>query len=174
MPVAQASAHANSAQATIMPAVPSAAAPSQRGAARRNWREKRTPRLMPMTSCAALVSAVGTLDQCTPAMASAMAASSAPMNHGLARPVRRIAMAPRPVTSSSHSRPGHSAARAVGGVMSSACRPQCCLAHCMANGMLSTTTAMRSLCAAATRSVRAPARSASSVISDAPPMAPAK
>ena len=44
----------------------------------------------------------------------------------------------------------------------------------MASGTLSTAIAMRTLCAAATRSVRAPQRSASNVIYGAPPTAPEK
>ena len=127
-----------------------------------------------MTSCAALVSAVGTLDRFTSAIVKPIAASSGPMNHGLARPVSRISAAPAPVVSASHSTPGHSATRAAGGATSSACSCQCCLPHCMASGTLSTTIAMRTLCAAATRSVRAPQRSASNVIYDAPPTAPEK
>jgi hypothetical protein len=44
----------------------------------------------------------------------------------------------------------------------------------MPNGTAITTITKRMLCAAATRSVRAPWRSASSVISDAPPIEPEK
>ena len=55
-----------------------------------------------------------------------------------------------------------------------ACSPHQPLAHTIANGITTTTINKRRLCAAATRSVRAPTRSASKVISDAPPMAPAK
>ena len=66
-------------------------------------RVKRTPRLTPMTSCAALVSAVGTLDRFTSAIVKPIAASSGPMNHGLARPVSRISAAPAPVASQASS-----------------------------------------------------------------------
>ena len=169
-PLAQASTTAKAAHSTIMPSVPSATAASQRGAACKKRREKRTPRLTPITSCAAWLSAGGTADRCTSSRVRPMATSSGPMNQGLAPPVRRISAAPAPLASASHSRPGHSTTRATAGSVSSACSCQCWRAHCMANGSVSTTAAMRTLCAAATRSVRAPARSASSVISDAPPM----
>ena len=103
-----------------------------------------------------------------------MLASKAPMNHGLVRLRRTISQAPARVMPASHSRPGHSVTRPALCRLVSTCKPQWPFAHCMAKGTESTTIIIRTLWAAATRSVRAPMRSASRVISEAPPMAPAK
>ncbi|MDT4832911.1 hypothetical protein FQZ97_664840 [compost metagenome] len=92
------------------------------------------------------------------------------MNHGLVRPNARIASPPAPVASASRASPAGFTSRTPGGLISRPCSPL----HCIANGIVTVTTISRRLCAAATRSVRAPADSASSVISEAPPMAPAK
>ena len=155
----------------MSPSVPTATEPSQRGAVCRNSRLKHTPRLMPITSCAALTRAWGTADSSWPHMVSSMDTSSAPRNQGLARLSRSMAQAPRPVSTASSASPGHSTMRMLGGVSpSSPCRPL----HCSANGMLTVTMTRRRLWLAATRSVRAFSRSASSVISEAAPMAPAK
>ena len=169
-PVAHASTAANAAQIPIKPNVPTATDASQRGAVCRNSARKRTPRLTPITSCAALTTAWGTADRCNPAMVTAMDTSIAPMNHGLARPRRSITKAPAPVSKASSARPGQLTSRTVGVKMSSPCRPL----HCRANGMVIVTMSRRRLWLAATRSVRAFSRSESRVISDAAPIAPAK
>ena len=125
---------------------------------------------MPITSCAAALSAGGIADRVTPDSVIAMVTTSAPMNQGLARPSQRITRAPASVRPPSSASPGRYSARAPGGAGSSPDTPQAC----MANGIVTVTSSTRRLCAAATKSVRAPWRSAIRVISDAPPMAPAK
>lgn len=154
-----------------MAAVPSTTAASQRGAERANSGVKRTPRLMPMNNWAALVSGTGRADSCTSASVSTMVTSNAPMNHGLALPSARMAKAPAPVSMNSTSMPVGSTSRdTVAALASSPCTPH----STMAKGRMTVTISTRRLWALATRSVRAPWRSAISVISEAPPMAPAK
>ena len=92
------------------------------------------------------------------------------MNHGFVRFSARIARAPMPVAAASSARPPGFTSRTPGGLISRPCSPL----HCIAKGMVTVTTTSRRLCAAATRSVRAPAASPISVISVAPPMAPEK
>ena len=169
-PVARASNQANSAHTPISTSVPPATVASQRGAVRKKSARNRTPRLTPITSWAALTSPWGTADSVTPAMASPIDTTSAPMNQGLARPSRSMTSAPAPVRRASSASPGQLTARTVGGRISRPCRPL----HCSAKGMVTVTISRRRLWLAATRSVRAFSRSASSVISDAAPMAPEK
>ena len=169
-PVAQASSQATPAHTTSMASVPTVTEPSQRGAVCRNSRLKRTPRLTAITSCAAFDIHPGTADSDSPATVKAIATSSAPMNHGLVRPSARIAKPPAPVATASSARPPGFTSRALGGLISRPCSPL----HCIANGIVTVTISTRRLWAAATRSVRAPWASASSVISEAPPIAPAK
>ena len=170
-PVPPCSSQAKPAQSTISPTVPSATMPSQRGAVCRNSRLKRTPRLTPITSCAAFISHCGTADSSMPAMVSPMETMSAPRNQGLARLSHSISSAPAPVASASQAKPGHCTMRMLGAVRpGSPCKP----AHCRANGIVTVTITSRRLWLAATRSVRACSRSASSVISEAAPIAPEK
>src|SRR5256885_8283315 len=65
---ARCSSQAKPAQIAMSPTVPTATEPSQRGAVCRNSRLKRTPRLMPITSCATLTRAWGTADSSWPHM----------------------------------------------------------------------------------------------------------
>ena len=102
-------------------------------------------------------------------MVKPIATTSAPMNQGLARPRRCISRAPAPVHNASASRPAACTTRGPAGVTSTPVRPLAC----KPNGITSTTTIRRRLWAAATRSVRAPTRSDSKVISEAAPTAPA-
>ena len=169
-PVAQARAPANRAHTPISPTVPSATDASQRGAVCKNSARNRTPRLTPITSCAALTMPWGTADRLWPAMVRPMDTSIAPMNHGLARPSRSISSAPAPVSSAISASPGQFTTRSVGGRISRPCRPL----NCSANGMVTVTMSSRRLWLAATRSVRAFSRSDNKVISDAAPIAPAK
>jgi hypothetical protein len=131
---------------------------------------KRTPRLTPITNCAAFANAAGIADSVMPAMVKPIATTSDPMNQGLARPRRCINRAPATVHTPSASSPDGCTIRGPGDVTSTPVRPLAC----RPKGITSTTTIRRRLCAAATRSVRAPTRSASKVISEAPPTAPAK
>ena len=169
-PVAHDSAHANRPHTSISPTVPTAIEPSQRGAVRKKSARKRTPRLTPITNCAAFTSTWGTAESVTPNMAIPIETTNAPMNHGLARPSRRITSAPAPVAAASSARPGPSTTRTAAGNWSMPCSPL----NCSANGIVTVTITRRRLWLAATRSVRAFSRSDSSVISDAAPMAPEK
>ena len=168
-PVSSASSQANTADTASSASVCSTLPSSQRGAPWAKAGVKRTPRLMPITSCAALDSGLGTLLSWMSSAAISIATSSAPRNHGFGRRVARMASTPAPVSSASSAKPS-GWNRSTAGTMSIACRCQCCLDHWMAKGSTSTTTVTRTVWAAATRSVRAPARSASRVISEAPPI----
>ena len=169
-PVSLDSSQAKPAQIAIMNRLPTTTEPSQRGAVCTKAGVKRTPRLTPITSWAAALRAGGTADRVTPQSVSVMVTSSAPMNQGLARPSRRISSTPSMVSPPSTASPLALTSRAPGGATSSPLTPQACIA----NGMMTVTSSTRRLCAEATRSVRAPCRSAIRVISEAPPMAPAK
>ena len=103
-----------------------------------------------------------------------MDTSKAPMNQGLARWSQNMTSTPAAVASATHNKADPAAARVPGSSKGSTCKPQWFCAHCMAKGTDSTTITRRTLCAAATKSVRAPWRSANMVISEAPPMALAK
>ena len=155
-PVPHAIAMPNSTEAPIIHKDPQATEPSQRGAVWMNSRLKRIPRLTPITSWAAFVSTVGTAEPSQPAKVKAIAANKEPMNQGLVRPSKIINPLPAAVAKPSQSKPGHCASRRPGNKEASTVKPHWCCAHCMPKGMAITTSTKRMLCAAATKSVRAP------------------
>ena len=169
-PVSPARAAANRALATIMPTVPSATAASQRGAARTKSGVNRTPSATPMKSWPALDKGLGKAVSCTSKAVSAMDTSSEPSTQGLGPPRARTPAMPRAVSAISCSKPSSRNSDAPGRLRSVPCTPD----HCRANGMVITTSMSRNEWLAATRSTRAPRRSAIRAISEAPPMAAAK
>ena len=84
------------AETNIITNVPNMTETIHRGAVWMNFFSKRTPRLTPITNCAALDNSVGTADQCWPDRVNAIEANMAPMNHGLARLNRVMSHAPAP------------------------------------------------------------------------------
>ena len=149
-----------------MTTVASATEPIQRGAMCTKPGVKRTPRLTPMTSCAALTTPCGSADKLKPLAVSSIDTANAPTNQGLVRLVLTISQQPAPVSSSHKTKPGQATTRGPGKLVSIPCKP----AHWKPKGMISVTSSTRRLCAEAMRSVCAPWRSPISVISDAAPI----
>jgi hypothetical protein len=82
-PVPRDKSQANPAHSPIITRVPSATEASQRGAVCRKPEVKRTPRLTPITNCAAFDNATGIADSVMPAMVKPIATTSDPHEPGI-------------------------------------------------------------------------------------------
>ena len=165
-----ASTNPKAAAATRYPSVISATAARNRGAARKNSGVKWMPSEMPISSCPAFTTATGSAENVWPVAVITAAASSGPIIQLLGEPKRSIAAAAPSVTATSTAKPTGSNTRASGVYGSSPCTSS----QLKSSGTISTTSMMRRLCAAATRSTRPPCRCACAAISLAPPIAIAK
>ncbi len=143
---------------------------SQRGAVCRKAGVKRMPSATPMNSWARLLIHRGSADGSMPSAVSTKATASGPSIQAFDRRAACIAQPPSAVSATSTSRPPGCTTCGPGKVASRPCSP----AHWKPNGTTSTTIRSRSECALATRSSRPPWRSASTAISEAPPIALAK